>query len=513
LEGFAAVLQVQADTVPGRTVSAQLVDISKTFGGIVALDHVDLDIRRGEIHALVGHNGAGKTTLMKCLTGAHAPDGGDVIIGGTKVQFRGPADAIAAGIGVVYQELSLFPALSVGENVLGAHALGSSWIRWGRIWKVAAEHLALVGLDVDPRMSLSQLSLGQQQLVEIARALFTGANIIVLDEPTSALGRAESKLLFDTLHSLTKLGKSFILVTHILEEVIGNADRVSVLRDGRRVATLDVADVTKSQLVDLMMGREAEVLRSTYEGDLVTLPVASTTTPVLEISGLVVPPMVRGVDLTVRKGEIVGVYGDLGCGHFQLAEAVFGLWRPTAGTIASGSDRDVARSPTHARDAGIGFLPADRRKALAAAQPIYRNVTLASLHRIQGQFLNPGLEQQITRGLIDQLAIANANPERNVGFLSGGNQQKVLLARWLVRPPTVLVLIEPTRGMDVGAKSEVIRIIQRLQADGVGILLVSTEPETVLAAAQRVLVMHRGRIVAEYAGRSADKRTLLEAAS
>jgi ribose transport system ATP-binding protein len=500
-----------AGTDAAPVASDRLTHITKTFGGVHALDHVDFDIRPGEIHAIVGHNGAGKSTLMKCLTGAQHPDAGTVEVDGRTVDFRSPAEGIAAGIGVVYQELSLFPALTIAENVLGPRALGSRWINWGAVWKTAAEHLSAVGLDVDPRLPLSTLPLGQQQLVEIARALFSGAKVIVLDEPTSALGTHEVKLLFDTLHSLAAKGRSFILVTHILEEVIGNADRVTVLRDGKLVCTRDVGEVTKAELVDLMMGTEAKVLRSTYEGDEVELPPASTAEPILEIKGLVVPPMVRGVDLAVRAGEIVGIYGDLGCGHIQLAEAAFGLLRSTEGTVVMGHDGRVSRSPTHARDAGLGFLPLDRHKALAADQPVYRNVTLAALHRIQGWILDARAEKQETARLIGELGIANATPSRNVGHLSGGNQQKVLLARWLVRPPRVLVLIEPTRGMDVHAKSEVIRIVQRLQKEGVSCLLVSTEPETVLAMAQRVLVMRRGRIVAEYAGRRVDKRTLVEA--
>lgn len=502
---------IQSGTGATDAASVRLVDITKAFGGVKALDHVDFDIHPGEIHALIGHNGAGKSTLVKCLTGAQQPDDGRVLVGETAVEFHGPADGIAAGIAVVYQELSLFPALTIGENVLGPRALGSRWIRWGDVWKVAADHLEAVGLDIDPRLPLSQLSLGQQQMVEIARALFSGAQVIVLDEPTSALGLSESQLLFDALRTLAGKGTSFVLVSHILEEVIANANRVTVLRDGRRVCTMDVADVTKSQLVDLMMGTDAKVLRSTYEGDVVLLPPAASGDPILRAEGLVVPPMVRGVDLDVRPGEIVGIYGDLGSGHFQLAEAVFGLRRPTEGVVTMGADRRAARSPTHARDAGLGYLPPDRHKALAADQPIYRNVTIAALHRIQGWILNSNAEIAVTAGLIDDLGIANAAPRRNVGLLSGGNQQKVLLARWLVRPPRVLILIEPTRGMDVHAKSEVIRIVHRLQEQGVSVLLVSTEPETVLAMAQRVLVMRRGRVVAEYADCKVDTRTLVEA--
>ena len=376
------------------------------------------------------------------------------------MDFRSPADAIAAGIGVVYQELSLFPALSIGENVLGARALGSRWVRWGEVWRVA-----------------------------------------------------ESALLFRSLHALAAKGTSFVLVSHILEEVIGNADRVTVLRDGRLVCTTDAHTVTKPELVDLMMGTEARVLRSTYEGEVVTLPAGSTARPILEVKGLIAPPMVRGVDIAVRPGEILGIYGDLGSGHIQLAEAVFGLLRVTHGAVMMGDDPRAARSPTHARDSGLGFLPLDRHRALAVDQPIYRNVTLAALHRIQGWVLNTGAEIAVTSKLIADLGITNAVPSRAVGHLSGGNQQKVLLARWLVRPPRVLILIEPTRGMDVHAKSEVIRIVRQLQEQGVGILLVSTEPETVLAMAQRVLVMRRGRVISEFVDCQVDKRALVEAAA
>jgi ribose transport system ATP-binding protein len=502
-----------ADVAAPAATSARLVGITKTFGGIRALDHVDFDARAGEIHALVGHNGAGKSTLVKCLTGAHPPDEGEIFVHDRKVAFRSPADASDAGIGVVYQELSLFPSLSVGENVLGRNALGSPWIAWGSVFRVARDHLRAVGLEVDPRTPLSHLPLGEQQLVEIARALFSGADVIVLDEPTSALSPAERDLLFATLHRLKAEGRSFILVTHILEEVIGNADRVTVLRNGRRVTTRDARTTTKGELVDLMLGTEAQVLRATYEGDIVTLPPASTDPAILEIRDLETHPAVRGVSLDVRRGEIVGIYGDLGSGGFDLAATVFGLIPPAHGTIAIDGDTTATRTPTRARDSGVAYLSEDRRRALALSQSVSRNVTLAALHRIERFFLDPARENRLTSGLIDELRIANATPQRDVGALSGGNQQKVVLARWLVQPPRVICLVEPTRGMDVGAKSEVIRIVQKLKKQDVAVLVVSTEPETVLAMAERVLVMHRGRITAEYSDCRVDKRTLVEAGS
>ena len=502
-----------ADVATERPTSARLAGITKTFGGVRALDHVDFDARPGEIHALVGHNGAGKSTLIKCLTGAHVPDEGEIYVHGVRVEFQSPADAGHAGVGVVYQELSLFPSLSVGENVLGRNALGSPWISWGRVWHVAREHLRAVGLDVDPRTPLSHLSLGEQQLVEIARALFSGADVIVLDEPTSALSPSERDLLFATLHRLKEEGRSFVLVSHILEEVIGNADRVTVLRDGRRVTTTDARSTTKSELVDLMLGTEAQVLRATYEGNVVDLPAASTAPVVLEIRDLVWHPSVRGVSLTVRRGEVVGIYGDLGSGHFDLAGCVFGLKRPAEGTISVNGDAAATRTPTRARDSGVAYLSEDRRRALALTQSVAHNMTLASLHRIERFFLDPGRENAVTTRLINELRIANATPQRDVGALSGGNQQKVVLARWLVLPPRIVVLVEPTRGMDVGAKSEVMRIVEQLKRQAVAVLVVSTEPETVLAMAERVVVMHRGQVTAEYSACRVDKRTLVEAGS
>jgi ribose transport system ATP-binding protein len=491
----------------------RLEGISKEFGGVHALVKAGLDVRSGEVHALIGENGAGKSTLLKCAAGAVEPDEGTIYLKGEAVQWSGPSDAIDAGIRVVYQELSLFPALSVAENVLGADGSGSRWVRWSVLRDTAADHLHSLGLDIDPRLRLDQLAVGAQQMVEIARALFSGASVIVLDEPTSALSPAETLKLFELVHSLKLRGVGFVLVSHILSDVMDHADRVTVMRDGRHVRTLDIGTTDKRELIRLMVGDAAGVLRSTHEGEEVRLPPRSTASVVLRAEKVERPPTVRDFSLELHAGEVLGLYGDLASGHFDFAELLFGVRRPTGGTVALNGDEDALRSPTHARDAGIGFIPADRRQALALEESIARNVTIAHLHLEQGIFVSAARERETAQRLIEQLRVANGTPELETGALSGGNQQKVLLARWLDREPRALVLVEPTRGMDVGIKSEVIRIVKRLATQGTAVIVVSSEPETVLALADRVLVAKRGRVVAEFADCSLTKNRLLEEAS
>jgi ribose transport system ATP-binding protein len=497
----------------GGSPVIRLEGLHKHFGGVQALADARLDVLAGEVHALIGENGAGKSTLVKCLAGAVTPDSGEIFVDEEPVEWSGPSSAIDAGIRVVYQELSLFPALTVAENVLGAEGLGGRWVRWGALRRKATDHLRSLGLDIDPSLRLEQLPVGSQQMVEIARALFSGARIIVLDEPTSALSPREIDLLFGLVDSLKQRGVAFVLITHFLDDVIQHADRVTVLRNGHYVETLPVADATKRHLVHSMIGSQEGVLRSTYEGEEVTLPPRSTEPVVLEATDVRLAPSVRGFSASVRRGEVVGIYGDLASGHFDFADTLFGVRTPDSGTVALDGDAHALRNATVARDAGVGFIPADRRGALALDQSISRNITLAHLHHTQGWILNAGREREAAQRQIDELRVANGTPDLAAGALSGGNQQKVLLARWLERDPKLLVLVEPTRGMDVGAKSEVIRIIRRLAQSGSAVVVVSAEPETVLALAHRVIVARRGLVAAEFADCALTKDRLLEEAS
>jgi ribose transport system ATP-binding protein len=486
--------------------------LSKRFGGVRALSDVDFDVRAGEVHAVVGENGAGKSTLIKCLAGAYVPEDGTIETMGRPVRFLGPADARRAGIRVVYQELSLFGSLTVTENILGAQGLTGPLVSPRRNRRRAVELLARVGLDIDPDMLVSQLTMGQQQLVEIARELSSGGRLIVLDEPTSSLSPQETDLLFRTVAQLKQTGIAFVLITHFLEDVMQHTDRVTVMRNGRRIETFPTAQTTKADLVQRMIGVSEHVLRSTYEGDAVQLAARPGTPVVFALDQVALPSRLSGFSLELHAGEILGVYGDLASGHEAVADLAFGLARPSQGKVLLAGEPVTLKTSSTALAKGVGVIPADRREALALEQPIAGNMTLASLGRMFGPVMRFGRERKFAEVMIKDLGIAGAAPERAAGALSGGNQQKVLFARWLAREPQVLVLVEPTRGMDVGAKSDAIRLIGRLAEQGCGVIVVSSEPETVLAVATRVLVARRGRIVKEFFDQSLAKNELMEAA-
>jgi ribose transport system ATP-binding protein len=485
--------------------------VAKTYGATRALRGVDLDIRRGEVHALLGENGAGKSTAVKCLAGAVIADEGQFLVDGEPVEITGPNDALDAGVRVVYQELALFPTLSVAENVVGQELHGKRRVDWRRVRAAAREHLATVELDVDVDTRIEQLSVGTQQMVEIARALGSGGRVIVLDEPTSALGQDEIAQLFRSIRRLADQGVSFLLVTHFLEDVLEHCDRATVFRDGRRVTTVDVVDTTKDDLVGYVVGDAGRALRAGLAGQELRLPPRPDTEVLVRAEGVRHPPSVQEMTFDVRAGEVVGIYGDLASGHAAFAELLFGLGAPEEGELEVLGHPADGSGTRKARDRGVGFVPGDRRKALALEQPIYKNVTLATLAR-GGPVLREGAERAATTRLIDRLRVANGTPDLPAGALSGGNQQKVVLARWMVRPPRLMVLVEPTRGMDVGAKAEVVDIVRSLATEDRAAVVVSSEPEIVLDCATRVLVAKRGRIVAAFSDRSVTKDQLMREA-
>jgi ribose transport system ATP-binding protein len=484
--------------------------ITKSYGAINALKSVGFDVRLGEIHALVGENGAGKSTLAKCLAGAVSPDSGEIIMDGQPVDFASPNEALDAGIRVVYQELSLFPSLTVAENVVVGEVLAKPWVNWSTVYEAARAYLKSIGLRIDARLKVEQLGIGQQQMIEIARALFSGGRVIVLDEPTSALSVEERSVLFRFVRELSERGTAFVLVTHVLEEVMAHADRVTVLRDGSRVASVPVSQTTKGELIRLIVGEKSIDLQEAFEG--AHLPEPSSAPVVLRSDAVHIAPQVHDFSIRLHEGEVLCLYGDLASGHLEFAEALFGLRQVTGGSLEALGSTDIFASPEAARGAGIGFIPGDRRRGLALTQPIYKNVTLAHLAQVVGAFVRKRPELRVSQRLIERLGIGAAEPEKAAGILSGGNQQKVLFARWLVSPPRILVLVEPTRGMDVGAKDEVLRITREVARQGTGVIVVSIEPETVFAVADRILVARRGRIVAEFVGAYVGKDELLEAA-
>ncbi len=497
----------------GRSPILELHQISKSFGGVEALRGVDFELCAGEIHGLVGENGAGKSTLMKIIAGVHTDFSGRFMLDGREIRFRSARDALAAGIAMVHQELSVAPDLTVAENVfLGNQPVNRlGLVQWRRMAREASEQLARLGIHVDPLARLGDLPIGLQQLIEIARVLFSGARIIILDEPTSALSPPEVELLFATLRRLRDQGTSIVFISHFIEDILRVSDIVTVFRNGRKVAEAEAAATSKAALIEAMIGKGREELEETYTQDI-PLPPASDSPVVLQANRLSLARSLRDVSFEAHAGEVLGIYGFMGCGQLELARILFGKLRPDQGELVVAGDRKAFSSTAGARRAGIAFVPESRRAMLFHQEPVYKNISISILDRISSLFLKPARERALATKQVEQLQIRPATVELELGMLSGGNQQKVALAKWLSYPPRVLVLCEPTRGMDVGAKSDVIHIVRDLRARGIAIIVLSTEPETVLSLADRVIVLKRGSVVREFANEAISKDRLLEAA-
>ena len=488
----------------------ELRGVSKSFGGVAALRDVDFTLLPGEIHGLIGENGAGKSTLMKIIAGVHHGFQGKMLLDGREVLFRSPHDSLAAGIGMVHQELSVVPDLTVAENVfLGTQpvtAIGA--IDYARMAREARRQIATLGLDVDPQTRMGSLPVGVQQLIELSRVLFSGARIIILDEPTSALSPPEVERLFKALRSLRAQGRSLVFISHFLEDVLEISDRVTIFRNGARVATTNATGTTKDALIAQMIGKGAGELAA---GESAVLP-GGAKPVMLAATGISQGGAVKDLSLEAHAGEILGVYGFMGCGQIELARVLFGKLPMDAGTVTlEGRPLPLANTASAAR-AGIAFVPENRRMMLFRSEPMYKNISIAILDRIHRMLLKPDAEREIAKTHIADLQIRPPNAEMLAGNLSGGNQQKVALARWLTHKPKVLILSEPTRGMDVGAKQDVIRILKTLRDQGVAVIVLSTEPETILTLADRIIVMKRGRVVKSFAEGRVDKADLLAAA-
>jgi ribose transport system ATP-binding protein len=491
----------------------ELHGIRKSFGGVEALRGIDFTLSAGEIHGLVGENGAGKSTLMKIIAGVHADFAGRFVLDGKETRFRSARDALASGIAMVHQELSIAPDLSVAENVfLGTQPTnGFGVVKWQRMAKEARELLAKLGIDVDPKRRIGDLPIGLQQLIEIARVLFSGARIIILDEPTSALSPPEVERLFATLRRLREEGTSIVFISHFIEDILRVSDLVTVFRNGRKVAEAAATLTSKAALIEAMIGKGREELEETYTHDI-ALPPQSQEPVVLTVDGVSLARSLSGVSLTVRAGEVLGIYGFMGCGQLDLARVLFGKLKPDGGTLAVEGRKTAFSTTADARRAGIAFVPESRRAMLFHQEPVYKNVSISILERISSLLLKPSRERAIAQRQVEQLQIRPAAVDLDLGMLSGGNQQKVGLAKWLTHPPKLLVLCEPTRGMDVGAKNDVVNIVRGLKAQGIAIIVLSTEPETVLSLADRIVVLKRGAVVREFANEVVSKDRLLEAA-
>jgi len=475
----------------------QISNITKSFGAVRALRGVSFDWHPGEVHALLGENGAGKSTLIKIITGAHAPDGGTLEIGGAPVAHLTPARARALGIACIYQQPALFPDLSVAENIALRLERTSPWhlVRWEERRSGALELLKRIGAGIDPGTEVRALSMPEQQLVEIACALGSGARIVVMDEPTASLTQKEQHLLFAVVRELRTNGVGVIYISHRLEEIFALADRVTVLRDGESVGTNHVDALNETTLIRLMVGREVSAIYPPAEsvpGDVV-----------LRLRGLgCLASGVHGIDLEVRAGEVVGLAGLVGAGRTELARVIFGLTPADAGEIQLAGKSVQLRDPRDAIAHGIAYVPEDRRRhGVILEMPISANTTMAIHPRFfPGSWLRFGAERQLTLEFMRDLAVKAGGPDAPGGSLSGGNQQKIALARWLAAKPRILILDEPTQGVDVGAKGEIHKIIRRLAKEGLAVLMISSDLPEILGMSDRIAVMRGGTIVAELPG-------------
>jgi ABC-type sugar transport system ATPase subunit len=487
----------------------ELRQASKRYPGVRALSDVDLRVGRGEVHAVLGENGAGKSTLMKVIAGSVRPDAGQMTVDGRPVPFGSPDAARANGIAMVYQDLSLVPQLSVDENVLLGRwpTRRSGTIDWTRLHAAARPHLERIGLDVDGRRSVAELGMAERQLVEIAKAASIEVRVLLLDEPTSALSDPEGRRLFGIVRDLNSSGVAIVYVSHRLPEVLEISDRITVLRDGARIGTADRADVDEARLVRMMLGHaiEEEPVRDVRGGHEPSEEV------VLRVRGMARRPRLKPIDLDVRAGEIVCVFGLVGSGRTRLARTLFGLEPATEGEIEVSGRRVEIDSPVKAIELGIGYLGEDRTSGIVPMMAVAGNVTLASLEALgRGPILDFGKEEAIARRYVNELAI-RTTVERLAGTLSGGNQQKVVLARWLCSGARLLVLDDPTRGIDVGAREEVFRLVRRLADQGVGVLYLTSEIREARSLGDRVLIMSLGLIAEAVPPTAADEEIMAAA--
>ena len=493
----------------GRASAVSLRGAVKTFGPVVALADGSIDLRAGEVHALVGENGAGKSTLVKVLAGLHAPDAGEFEVGGQPAHFRGVADSKAAGISVIYQEPTLFPDLTVAENIfIGRQPRG----RFGLISRStmnadARALFAQLGVPIDPDRLAEGLSIADQQIIEIAKAISLDARVLVMDEPTAALSGAEVDRLFVVARSLRDRGVAILFISHRFDEVFELSDRITVMRDGRYVATHVTGEVTVELIVREMVGRDIEQLFPKLDAEIGEV--------VLRVEGLTRRGVFTDVSFEVCSGEIVAFAGLVGAGRTEVARAVFGIDRYDAGRVEVGGTPLPPGSPAAAIGAGIGFVPEDRRKqGLVMDLSVGRNATLTLRHSLsRGGVVSGGRERAAAGDWTRRLQVKAGSLEQPVGTLSGGNQQKVVLAKWLATEPRVLFVDEPTRGIDVGTKAEVHRLLSELAQRGIAIVMVSSELPEVIGMADRIVVMHEGRVTGRIDRADATPERVMQAAT
>jgi ribose transport system ATP-binding protein len=470
----------------------ELKGISKGFPGVQALSDVDLYIRRGEVHALVGENGAGKSTLMKILSGAYTKDKGIIRVEGKEVEIKSPKNAEELGISIIYQELNLAHGFSVAENIyLGRQPNKRGIVSWKTMIKDAENLLEQLGIDIDVRQKVSELSIAQQQIVEIAKAISYQAKVVIMDEPTSSLTQQEISILFSIIRRLKEQNVSVIYISHRLEEVFTICDRVTVLRDGNIIGTMEVKETGRNQLISMMIGRE---LTQKYPERNVTIGDIC-----LKVDGISDNSRIHDISFHVRKGEVLGFAGLVGSGRSEVMRLIFGADRKRKGKVLLNGKEIVINNPRDSIKSRIGFITEDRKsEGLLLNLPVSFNITLVAIKKIlKWKLINLKAEKDVSEEYVNDLSIVTPSIDQKVVYLSGGNQQKVIIAKWLFSGSDVIIMDEPTRGIDVGAKYEIYNIINELAAAGKAILVVSSDMEEIMGISDRILVMREGRIVAE----------------
>lgn len=485
----------------------EMKGIEIEFPGVKALDKVDFSVNAGEIHALLGENGAGKSTLIKCLTGVHHMDAGTILFDGKEIRPNSPQEAFSMGISTVYQEINLCPNLTVAENIfVGRQPMKGGMINWKEINRRAKELMSRFHMDIDVTRPLNNYSTAIQQMVSIARAVDIDAKILILDEPTSSLDDNEVQLLFNVMRELKAEGMGIIFITHFLDQIFAVSDRMTILRNGTLVGTYNTTDITKLQLVTLMIGKDIDVIFN-----LKRAHVDPNAPEMLRTENLGTPGQIQNVNLSMKKGELLGFAGLLGSGRTETAELIFGAVPATEGTEDINGKRVSIKKPLDAIKAKLAFCPEDRKRdGIIGDLSIRENITLA-LQARRG-FLHP-ISRQEQNELADKyiklLSIATPDAEKKIGELSGGNQQKVILARWMATQPDLLILDEPTRGIDVGAKAEIQRLMLEMCNDGVSVIFISSELEEIIRCSNRIIVMRDGKKVGEVKGEECTQQTLL----
>jgi ribose transport system ATP-binding protein len=479
--------------------------IRKEFPGVLALDDVQLTLRKGEVHVLLGENGAGKSTLMKILSGAYVKDSGEIFIDGNLTEILSPAHAQELGIGIIYQEFNLNPYLSVAENIfLGREpAFFPGIIHWDRLYSEAQSILNSLNVNINARQKVESLGVAMQQMVEVAKALSLNARILIMDEPTASLSNKEIESLFKTIMHLKQQGVAIVYISHRLAEIFEIGDRVTVLRDGKYVATKPVNQLTREEMIKMMVNRDL--------GDQIPKIKADIGEALLQVEGLNVNNRLKEISFELRKGEILGIAGLMGAGRTRLAKTLFGAENITSGRILIDGREVTLKSPRDAINAGIGLVTEDRKsEGLILDLSVKHNISLPNINKfIQGGIINFKKENAVADEYIDKLKIKTPSRNQNTIYLSGGNQQKVVLSKWLCSDTNIFIFDEPTRGIDVGAKTEIYQLMNRLTANGAAIIMISSEMPEILGMSDRILVMRDGRIAGELSDSEATQEKIM----